>query len=187
MNELGELGRQSVWARIKGAVGWVWTVAGWLGAPQLAASFLIAAGSWAYGYLRKEPVVTLSMSAVSLFVALAYLSRLPVIARWMSSKPKARIWRHADTLALWHAACLLADIEPPAAMTGWLPTSDANAYYAVLALAVSAGELERVHMPGQQAMMDSNQPEPINFGTFVTRASLQNFARKRQFKAAFLE
>jgi len=187
MIESGEPHRHGILRHVSAAIGWAWTVCGWFGVPQLIASLLIAVTTWGYGYLRREPIVTLSMGAVSLFVALAYLTRLPTVARWMTSKPNAAIWRHADRLALWQAACLLDDVNPPVAMGSWLPSGDSNAYYAVLALAVGTGELKRVRMAGQQGSTNPSVPEQINFGTFVTRESLQEFAAKRRFKARFLE
>jgi hypothetical protein len=141
---------------------------------------------WVGGYLRDEPIVTLSMNAVTLFVALAYLFRLPTIAALMSSKPNATIWRYAENLALWQAACLFAEVSPPNAMGSWFPVPDADAYYSLLVLAVRDGEVERAVQPGGNARDSATVPDMINFGTFVTRSSLQKFASKRGFNPRFL-
>lgn len=172
--------------RLKQTLSWtdtLWTIIGWFGWKQLLLSSVVAITGWVYGYVRNEPIVTLSMSAIYLFIGIAFVTRLPAITKLMSSKPNSGIWRHAETLALWQAACLLAEVSPPAGMTGWLPTPDANAYYSVLALAVRDGEVERA-VPSADIPVDA--PEMINFGTFVTRSFLQKFASKRGFNPRFL-
>jgi hypothetical protein len=172
---------------VKQAIAWtntLWTIIQWFGWRQLVVTIAIAAGGWVYGYVKDEPIATLSMSAVSIFVALAYGWKLPVVTKLLSAKPNVKIWRHANTLALWQAACLLDDISPPIAMGTWFPTRDAEAYYSVLHQAVLDGEVEQAksRRPGEPI----SAPDMINFGTLVTRSSLQKFAAKRGFNPRFL-
>ncbi len=172
MNELDLQRGPSLAERLKQTVSWantLWTIVGWFGWKQLLLGSAIAVAGWVYGYVRDDPIVTLSMSAVYLFIGLAFVTKLPTMAELMSSKPTISVWRHVDTLALWHAACLFDEMSPPPGMGPWLPTPDADARDPH-ALAGIAPDLSPQDTPAQMRAARPGNPLPpgINIRDLMT-------------------
>jgi hypothetical protein len=165
----------------------LWTFAGLLGWKDALLATIIVAGGWVGGYVRGEPVVSLSMSAIALFSVLTFLTKLPAIANTISSRPDVRVWQLIQNLTLGEAACLLAGINPsPGMSSGFFPSPNAMAFYRLLAEAVLRGELEKSTVASGSNVGLGQMPDQINFGTFITRTSLQKFAQKHGFKQRFL-
>lgn len=174
----------SLWKRLKGALSWfdtLWSVIGFFGWKPFVVATALAAGGWIWGYLRHEPVVTLSMGATTFFIALIYVAKLPAISNLLGERPHYKVWSRLQSLALWQAACLFAEVSPPAAMSSFLPNSEADAYFNLLVEGVRSGDLERVKT-GNPAESDL-----ITYGTIVTSASLRTYAGRHGLAPRFLQ
>ena len=165
----------------------LWTVVGLLGWKETLVAAIITAGGWASGYLRGEPVVSLTMSAIALFAILVFLSKLPMFANAISARPNVQVWRRVQNLTLGEAACLLAETNPSSMMgSGIFPTATAQGFYRLLAEAVLRGQLERSPSELIRPYNIVQPQDQLNMGTLVTRESLQKFAQKQGIRSRIL-
>src|SRR6266702_3535860 len=88
-----------------------------LGAWPILIGIVIAVSGTAWTWLSAAPLQILGLTSFSTIVAAIYVALLPrliqtLYATTVYDRPDVTIWSRANTLRLYQAACLLADVEP---------------------------------------------------------------------------
>jgi hypothetical protein len=161
---------------------------------------LTAVGGTVWAMISGFSAPIVIMAAFCTLTAGVYLGLVPLAYRALlrvqeigpkRDRPSPEVWQHLPELRLYDAACLLADIEPDKPAVS--KPGDANGWYRMLCEAIRSGELHIVPTPydPEHTFVDLER-DPLkhmytpNEETVVSRRALQEFAKKRSVKRAFL-